>query len=95
MFDTSFYALHRLPSIWGSDADEFKPDRWETFKPSYWEFQPFGGGPRACAGRQKALAEGAYIIVRMLQERDEREWVGQVQLTMKNLNGCLVAMIPA
>ena len=101
MFDTAFYVLHRLPSIWGSDAEAFKPDRWNTFKPHAWEYVPFGGGPRGCVGRQKALTEASYIIVRFLQEfggiesRDECEWNGQVQLTAKNINGCKVAMRPA
>lgn len=101
MFDTAFYALHRQPSIWGPDAEEFMPHRWNTFRPHAWEYVPFGGGPRGCVGRQKALTEASYIIVRVLQEfrsiesRDEREWTGQVQLTAKNFNGCKVALTPA
>lgn len=46
MFDTSYYILHRLHSIWGSSAEVFDPDRWDTFKPGAWEFLPFGAGPR-------------------------------------------------
>ena len=46
MFDTSYYVLHRLHSIWGSSAEVFDPDRWDTFKPGAWEFLPFGAGPR-------------------------------------------------
>ena len=101
MFDTAFFVLHRLPSIWGPDAEEFRPDRWATFKPQAWEYVPFGGGPRACAGQHKALTEASYIIVRILHEfqsiesRDEREWTGQVQLTAKNVHGCKVALTPA
>ena len=101
MFDTAFFVLHRLPSIWGLDADEFRPDRWATFKPQTWEYVPFGGGPRGCAGQYKALTEASYIIVRILHEfesiesRDEREWTGQVQLTAKNVHGCKVALTPA
>ena len=100
IYDASYFALHREPSIWGLDAEHFNPDRWETFKPRTWEYQPFGGGPRSCAGRQKALAEASYVIVRMLQEfrriesRDERPWAGQLKLTMKSLHGCKVALTP-
>lgn len=98
MFDTAFYVLHRQRAIWGEDAEEFKPHRWDTFKPNVWEYQPFGGGPRGCIGRQKALTEASYVIVRMLREfdriesRDAREWTGKVQLTAKNANGCKVAL---
>ena len=46
MFDTSYYVLHRLHSIWGPDAETFDPDRWDRFKPGAWEFLPFGAGPR-------------------------------------------------
>ena len=98
MVDMAFFVLHRLPSIWGTDAELFKPDRWDNLKPNAWEFVPFGGGPRGCAGRHKALTEASYIIVRFLQEfgsiesRDDRGWTGQVQLTAKNVNGCKVAM---
>lgn len=100
-FDTSFYVLHHLPEIWGSDAEEFNPDRWDTMKPKPWEYVPFGGGPRQCLGQIKAMLETSYVVVRMLQEfqniesRDERPWKGQVKLTVKNAHGCLVSLTPA
>lgn len=97
-FDTSWYNLHRLPLIWGLDAAEFKPERWEHFKPGPWQYVPFGGGPRGCLGRTKALTEASYVIVRILREfnniesRDDRDWTGQVQLTAKNVHGCKIAL---
>ena len=100
LFDANFAVLHRSPEIWGSDADQFKPDRWNNFKPKAWEYAPFGGGSRSCIGKQKALMETSYLIARLLREFksvescDEREWVGQVQITAKNLNGCKVALTP-
>ncbi|KAI9658188.1 MAG: hypothetical protein M1831_004035 [Alyxoria varia] len=100
MFDTSTYVLHRSKSIWGPDAGDFDPDRWDTFQPKAWEFLPFGGGPRGCAGRLKATTEASYVIVRIAQEfydiksYDDREWTGQVQLTAKNANGCFIALTP-
>lgn len=45
--------------------------------------------------------ETSYLVVKMLREfggieaRDDREWVGQVQITAKNLNGCKIALFPA
>jgi cytochrome P450 len=52
-YDTSFYSLHHIPEIWGLDAEEFKPDRWDTIKPSAYEYVPFGGGMRTCLGQHK------------------------------------------
>jgi cytochrome P450 len=88
--------------IWGVDALEFRPERWEgSSKPSTFEFMPFGTGLRQCLGQQKATMETSYIVVRMLQEfeeiksEDDRPWQGQVALTAKNANGCLILVRPA
>lgn len=45
------YVLHRRADIWGEDATEFRPSRWEGRKLG-WEFIPFSGGPRVCLGRE-------------------------------------------
>jgi cytochrome P450 len=44
------YATHRRPDLWGSDADDFKPERWESARPGF-EYLPFNGGPRICLGK--------------------------------------------
>ena len=44
------YAMQRRLDLWGDDAMEFKPERWETRKKD-WTFLPFSGGPRTCMGR--------------------------------------------
>lgn len=43
------YALHRRADIWGDDAMEYKPERWNGRK-SDWTFLPFSAGPRTCLG---------------------------------------------
>nr|AAO73956.1 CYP52A16 [Candida tropicalis]AAX63449.1 cytochrome P450 [Candida tropicalis] len=61
---------HRDPSIYGADADVFRPERWfepETRKLG-WAYVPFNGGPRICLGQQFALTEASYVTVRLLQE---------------------------
>src|ERR1700753_1162046 len=44
------YTIHHSKEVWGSDADEFRPERWD--KDSFTEkqkaaFIPFSYGPRA------------------------------------------------
>jgi cytochrome P450 len=45
------YVMHRRKDIWGEDADEFIPARWEGRRLG-WDFIPFSGGPRICLGRR-------------------------------------------
>ncbi|KAF4464289.1 cytochrome P450 52E1 [Fusarium albosuccineum] len=78
----SLYSLHRRKDIFGDDAEEFRPERWETLRTTYgfpsstandadlcnsWEYLPFGGGPRICIGQQFALTQMTYLVTRLLQ----------------------------
>lgn len=96
----NFYALHRNPRVFGDDVEEFNIDRWDTIKPDSWEYMPVGGGPRACVGQPKALAEASLVLVKMAQRfsriesRDDREWEELLKLTLANANGCKVGLIP-
>ena len=47
----NIYSLHRRADIWGSDSNDFKPERWQSKKPDNWTYLPFSGGPRVCIGR--------------------------------------------
>ncbi|KAL2857346.1 n-alkane-inducible cytochrome P450 [Aspergillus pseudoustus] len=93
------YSMHRLQSIYGPDAEEFRPERWGTLKPG-WGYIPFNGGPRICVGQQFALTEAGYTTVRILQQfkgiesRDPEPWMEALTLTMASKNGVKVAMIP-
>ena len=53
------YAMHRRKDLYGDDALEFRPERWEDDLPLYrdevnakWGYLPFNGGPRVCLGRK-------------------------------------------
>jgi cytochrome P450 len=61
--------MHHRRDLWGQDADEFRPERWEGRRAG-WEYLPFNGGPRICIGQQFALTEASYVTVRMLQRFD-------------------------
>ncbi|KZM22613.1 uncharacterized protein EKO05_0009710 [Ascochyta rabiei] len=73
--DYSVYVMHRRKDLWGQDADEFRPDRWDGRK-SGWEYLPFNGGPRICIGQQFALTEAGYVLVRLAQRFEEIVGVG-------------------
>jgi cytochrome P450 len=101
VFGATFSTLHRKKHIWGEDADQFRPGRWDNgFQPPPFTFMPFGGGPRQCLAQQKATMETSYIVARLLQEfqeirsEDDREYKGQFALTAKNANGCWISVTP-
>ncbi|KAL5344729.1 hypothetical protein ACLOAV_010421 [Pseudogymnoascus australis] len=63
------YHMHRNNELYGEDANEFRPERWEgpELKNIGCGFMPFHGGPRICLGKNFALTEASYGIVRILQ----------------------------
>ena len=57
------YTIHHSKEIWGPDADEFRPERWEkATEQQKAAFVPFSYGPRACVGRNVAEMELALIV---------------------------------
>ncbi|KAF1988945.1 cytochrome protein [Aulographum hederae CBS 113979] len=95
----SIHAMHRRQGLYGSDAAEFLPSRWEHIRPQ-WSYLPFSGGNRICIGQQFALVEASYVIVRLLQtfagiqSRDDEPFKETVGLTLASKNGTLVALFP-
>src|SRR5690606_13041478 len=64
----STLVMQRRTDIFGPDAEEFRPERWENgWSPKSWTYVPFNGGPRICLGQQFAITEMQYVIVRTLQ----------------------------
>merc|ERR1712228_265774 len=55
----SNYSMARNPKVWGEDACDFKPDRWEkglnTF--NQYKFSVFNINPRLCLGKKFAIQE--------------------------------------
>jgi len=45
------FTMHRDPELWGDDAEEFRPERWNKLKAGY-NMTAFGAGPRICPGRK-------------------------------------------
>ncbi|KAI1459985.1 putative N-alkane-inducible cytochrome P450 [Annulohypoxylon moriforme] len=66
------YAMQHRADIWGPDVEEFRPERWETYRPG-WEFIPFGAGARKCLGQQFGRQEVSYVVSRFCQKYDRIE----------------------
>ncbi|KAJ3514175.1 hypothetical protein NLJ89_g2525 [Agrocybe chaxingu] len=67
-------AMNRAKTIWGEDAMEFKPERWEkvpeaaTGIPGVWgNMLTFLGGPRACIGYRFSLVETKAILFTLVR----------------------------
>ena len=100
----SQYVNARRKNIYGPDADEFRPERWEGAKASDvgWAYFPFNGGPRTCLGQDFALFEIYYTTIRLLQhypiirlpasEPDEPTGTERQRLTLvlSSTDGCKV-----
>ncbi|KAJ4419965.1 hypothetical protein N0V82_004680 [Gnomoniopsis sp. IMI 355080] len=98
----NLYAMHRRSDIYGEDADEFRPERWEDGRLlPRWGYLPFNGGPRICVGQRYALTEVGYVLVRMAQEfrtlksTDLGPWEESLALTLSSRNGTKVCLASA
>lgn len=60
--------IHRDPNIWGKDAEEFIPERYETMK-KYKNniFFPFLLGPENCTGEKLAILEISLFVVEIFK----------------------------
>ncbi|EFR05170.1 hypothetical protein MGYG_08184 [Nannizzia gypsea CBS 118893] len=93
----SAYSMHRRADVYGPDALEFKPERWETLRPG-WGYLPFNGGPRICLGQQFALTEASYATIRIMQtfnnieSRDSHPWTELLTVTCSSKYGAKVAL---
>ncbi|KAL6161124.1 hypothetical protein ACJBU6_00255 [Exserohilum turcicum] len=64
------YAMHRRKDLYGADALEFRPERWEDgtlFRKIGYGYLPFNGGPRVCLGQEYALLMLGYTVTRLIQ----------------------------
>ncbi|KFK40984.1 hypothetical protein AALP_AA2G070000 [Arabis alpina] len=71
----STYALGRMRSVWGDDAEDFRPERWisdsgkSKHEPSY-KFLAFNAGPRTCLGKKLTFLQMKIVAVEIIQNYD-------------------------
>ncbi|KAI9150093.1 n-alkane-inducible cytochrome P450 [Paramyrothecium foliicola] len=101
----SQYINSRRKNIYGPDANDFRPERWESNELNGigWAYFPFNGGPRQCLGEDYALMQVSYTIVRLLQEfptislpfGQAKEATGferqNLTLVLSSADGCMAA----
>uniref|UniRef100_A0ACD6ACL7 Uncharacterized protein n=1 Tax=Avena sativa TaxID=4498 RepID=A0ACD6ACL7_AVESA len=71
IFDIPVLLIHHDKAIWGSDAHEFRPERFADGIPNASKFQgaylPFGSGPRVCIGQSFVMLEAKIALCMILQ----------------------------
>ncbi|WOG96964.1 hypothetical protein DCAR_0416303 [Daucus carota subsp. sativus] len=98
------YAMGRMPSIWGEDAEEFRPERWldnGVFKPeSPFIFTAFQAGPRICLGKEfayrqmKILAAALLYYFKFRLANEDEEATYRVMMTLHMSKGLHLYAIP-
>ncbi|MFT5304008.1 MAG: cytochrome P450 [Mariniblastus sp.] len=85
------YLTHRDPNIF-PEPNRFNPDRWQTIRPSHYEYVPFSAGPRLCLGISFAQLEMKITIARIMQRFrlavvPNSQIDGIIQLTLRPKSG--------
>lgn len=88
------HTINTSTRIWGPDAAEFVPERWdrrpEGDASSAYSVMTFLGGPRVCIGRQYALLETKVLLLRLLPEFRFAPADGLGWRRLPLLNPCIV-----
>jgi cytochrome P450 len=71
----SVYSLHRRADLYGDDAEDFRPERWDEDLGLYqdevtknWGYLPFNGGPRICLGSKILSLQAPTALVSLLTQ---------------------------
>ncbi|CAO3586330.1 unnamed protein product [Absidia cylindrospora] len=98
----SAYGQGRSAKIWGSDAKDFKPERWfnaegDLRRESPGKWPAFNAGPRTCLGQNLATLEALIAVVSLLRKYEltlvpNQEITYRVSLTLPMKNGMYVCV---
>ncbi|XP_021646853.2 cytochrome P450 734A1 [Hevea brasiliensis] len=61
-------AIHHDPDIWGEDANEFNPLRFNESRNHLASFFPFGIGPTICVGQNLAIVEAKIVLAMIIRD---------------------------
>lgn len=93
---------YRNKDLWGDDILEFRPSRLKGKLLSNWEFTPFFGGPRICPASNQVIAQGVYVLLRLVLEFEEIEnrdpcweYVEATRMLVESRNGVKIALRPS
>ncbi|KAI9513467.1 cytochrome P450, partial [Russula earlei] len=85
-------AVHRMKSLWGEDADEFKPERWETIPETakvipgvFGNLLTFLTGSHACLGYRFSLVEMKAILFAFVRAFDFELAVPPSEITRRTM----------
>lgn len=76
------YSIHHSKEIWGSDANNFVPERWDKARLTDRQkeaFIPFSYGPRACVGRNVAEMELALSVATVFRRYEFKLYQDDMQ----------------
>ncbi len=95
--------MHRDTSIWGPDAEVFRPERWieGDLRPG-WTYVPFLGGGRICPAQQMVLCHMGLVLARFVRNFKTivnmdpvEEFVEEYMFSMQSRNGVKVGFLDA
>ncbi|XP_053671698.1 cytochrome P450 4g15-like [Anopheles nili] len=92
------YDIHRNPAYWGKDADQFRPERFESLKYDHYTLLAFSAGTRNCIGLRYAWISMKIMLLKVLAryhiETDLKleDLNMKMALTMKISNGHMVKL---
>ncbi|KAI9513472.1 cytochrome P450 [Russula earlei] len=85
-------AIHQMKSLWGEDADEFKPERWEAIPDAvkaipgvFSNLLTFISGPHACIGYRFSLVEMKAILFSFVRAFDFELAVPPSEISRKTM----------
>ncbi|XP_035780184.1 probable cytochrome P450 313a4 [Anopheles albimanus] len=92
------YNIHRNPTYWGADADEFRPERFSANDYNRMAFLTFSVGSRNCIGMRYASISMKLLVIKILAayqletDLQLKDLKMKISLIMKITNGHMVRL---